>query len=180
MTADTFVQWLLGLRIGHRAHFEAAKHYERLHLSIGIPTVIISALMGTTVLANFEYSSHAGMKLTLAVFSGLMIVLTSLQAFLRHAERSERHRAAAIQYGEVRRELEELLALTATGTMDRTAIDALRKKWDAVDRQAPTIPTRIYLRISKLIRSLEDLENIAASGSPEKPATLAATNQSQS
>ena len=120
MAGDTFLnEWLLGLRIGHRAHFESAKHYERLHLAIGIPTVIISALMGTTVFANFEYSSRPGMKLTLSILSVLMIVFRSLQAFLRHAERSERHRTAAIQLGEVRRELEELMALTATGTQER-------------------------------------------------------------
>ena len=175
MAGDTFREWLLGLRIGHRAHFEAAKHYERLHLTIGVPSVIISALLGTTVFANFEYSSHPGMKLILAVFSVLMIVFSSLQAFFRYAERSERHRTAAIQYGEVRRELEELLALAATGTPDRAAIDTLRKKWDAVDRQAPTIPTRIYVRVSALIHSLEGSEN-ASSGSPEKPAARATTN----
>jgi hypothetical protein len=174
MAADTFLdQWALGLRIGHRAHFEAAKHYERLHLTIGIPTVVISALMGTTVFANFEYSSHPGIKMTLAMLSVLMIVFSSLQAFFRYAERSERYRTAAIQLGEVRRELEELLALTAKGTLDRAAIDTLRKKWDSVDRQAPTIPTRIYVRVSELIRSLQDSENIAIS---EKSAAHAATN----
>jgi hypothetical protein len=177
MVADVFLdQWLLGLRIGHRAHFEAAKHYERRHLTIGIPTVVISALMGTTVFANFEYSSHPAMKLTLAVLSVLMIVFSSLQAFLRYAERSERHRTAAIQLGEVRRELEELVALAATGTQDKSAIDTLRKKWDAVDRQAPTIPTRIYNRVSALIASLQDQQSAAASGLPEKPRTHTATN----
>ena len=174
MAADTFLdQWALGLRIGHRAHFEAAKHYERLHLTIGIPSVIISALMGTTVFANFEYSSHPGIKMTLAMLSVLMIVFSSLQAFFRYAERSERHRTAAIQLGEVRRELEELLALTAKGMLEKDTIDILREKWDAVDRQAPTIPTRIYLRVSELIRSSQVSENVATS---EKSTAHATTN----
>jgi len=177
MVADNFIdQWALGLRIGHRAHFEAAKHYERLHLTIGIPTVIISALMGTTVFANFEYSSHHGLKLVLAVLSVLMIVFSSLQAFLRYAERSERHRTAAIQLGEVRRELEELLALTPNGRLDKATIDMLRKKWDAVDRQAPTIPTRIYVRVSELVYSLRDSETAATAHSLERSAPPVATN----
>ena len=75
-------QWRRGMRISHRAHFEAAKYYERLHLTIGIPTVIISALLGTTVFANLQYSDVNWVKFLLAVLSVTMIALSSLQTFL--------------------------------------------------------------------------------------------------
>src|SRR2546423_8956710 len=148
-------QWRLGFRIGHRAHYEAAKYYQRLHLSIGIPTVIISALLGTTVFANLQYSNVAWVGIMLAVLSVTMIVLSSLQAFLRYSERSERHRTAAVQYGELRRELEQLIVFSAKNPINEATIEDLRKKWDSVDRQAPTIPTAIYNAIEKQVRAAE-------------------------
>jgi GH18 family chitinase len=40
-----FEDWNRGLRIGRRAQFETAKYYERLHLIIGIPAVVIKVLI---------------------------------------------------------------------------------------------------------------------------------------
>lgn len=151
------------MRISHRAHFEAAKYYERLHLTIGIPTVIISALLGTTVFANLQYSDVNWVKFLLAVLSVTMIALSSLQTFLKYSERSERHRTAAVQLGEVRRELEELLAFSAETPIDKAVVDVLRKKWNSVDRQAPTIPTNIYVRVELFVKH-EEIE----AGAPDK------------
>ena len=157
MNPDKLIdQWRRGFRIGHRAHYEAAKYYQRVHLFLAIPAVIISALLGTTVFANLQYSDVGWVKFVLAVLSVTMIVLSSLQAFLRYAERSERHRTAAVQYGELRRELEQLLVFNAKSPNEATVED-LRKKWNAVDRQAPTIPTTIYKDTEKLIGEFEKL-----------------------
>jgi uncharacterized membrane protein len=152
-------QWMSGLRISHRAHFEAAKYYERLHLRIGIPTVIISALLGTTVFANFQHSDNEWIKALLSVLSVAMIALSSLQTFLKYSERSERHRTAAVQLGEVRRELEELLAFNPQKEIDKTIVDVLRKKWDSVDRQAPTIPTKIYVEVESFVVAAKSRNN---------------------
>jgi hypothetical protein len=157
-------QWMRGLRISHRAHFEAAKYYERLHLTIGIPTVVISTLLGTTVFANLQYSDSDVVKSLLAILSVTMIALSSLQTFLRYSERSERHRTAAVQLGEVRRELEELLAFSPPKEIDKATIDVLRRRWDSVDRQAPTIPTRIYTEVEVLVM---------AAGTPSRSSSTA-------
>ncbi len=79
-------QWRLGLRISHRAHHEAAKYYQRLHLIFGVPTVVISALLSTTVFATLEHSSVTSIKYILSILSVVMVVMSSLQAFLRYAE----------------------------------------------------------------------------------------------
>lgn len=146
-------EWRRGLRISHRAHYEAAKHYEHLHWGLSLPAIVISASLGTTVFAGLQNSNLSGMKTVVAILSILTVALTSLQGALRLAERSERHKSAGAQIGEVRRALEEQLVL---GHLDEETLTDLRKKWDAADRQAPTIPSRIYKSTAKLIEKLGD------------------------
>ena len=41
MTPELLVdQWRRGLRIAHRAHYEAAKYYYRMHLVLSLPALI--------------------------------------------------------------------------------------------------------------------------------------------
>lgn len=148
-------QWRLGLRISHRAHFEAAKYYRGLHLIIAVPALVISTLFGTTAFANLRYSNVEWVKLLLAVLSVLMIILTSLQPFFRFSERSEQHRTAAVQIGEVRRELEQMLHFQNTMPITAAIAEAIRNMWNAIDRQAPLISNRIYNRAQAKITAEE-------------------------
>lgn len=150
---DLIDEWRRGLRISHRAHYEAAKHYEHMHWLLSLPAVFVSALLGTTVFASLQNSDVAWMKVAMAILSVATVGLSSLQAALRFAERSERHKAAAVQLGEVRRALEQQLVFMHR---DEPAFEELRKKWDAADRQAPTIPSRIYNEAAKVVGKLGD------------------------
>ncbi len=143
-------QWQRGLNISHRAHYEAAKYYERLHFLLGIPTVVMSAVLGTTVFTSLQHSDIEWIKSLMAVLSVSMVALTSLQTFFKYSERAERHKTAAVQIGEVRRELEQKLQFEK---IDEDFVKAIRGKWDSADRQSPTIPTHIYERIEAFIRN---------------------------
>jgi hypothetical protein len=145
--------WRRGLRISVRAHYESAKYFERLHLMLSLPAVAVSALLGSAVFASLQHSTVAWIKTTMAVLSVVTIGLSSLQASLRFGERAERHKAAANQLGEVRRALEQQFVFMHR---DEPATEALRKKWDAADRQAPTIRSRIYNNTAELIHKLGD------------------------
>jgi hypothetical protein len=154
MTPEMLVdQWRRGLRIGHRAHYEAAKFYYRMHLVLSLPAVLVAALLSTSVFAQLQDSSVVWVRVAMAILSVLTVVLSSLQAALRFAERSERHKTAAVQLGEVRRELEQQLVFEHR---DEAVIERLRKKWDAADRQAPTIPSKIYDRVAAMVTELGD------------------------
>lgn len=166
MTPDVLIdQWRRGLRIAHSAHYDAAKFYYGMHLVLSLPSIVISALLSTTIFMELQKSGDPWMKGAMAVLSVVAVVLSSLQAALRLAERSERHKTAAVQLGEVRRELEQLLVFEHR---DEATIDKLRKRWDSADRQAPTVPTRIYGRAAARILSLGDvpkaLKTVAAPG----------------
>ena len=134
-------QWRRGLRIAHAAHYESAKFYHRMHLVLSLPAVLISALLSTSVFISLQDSSNGQIKILMATFSVMAVVLSSLQAAMRFSERSERHKTAAVQLGEIRRELEQQLVFVH---LDEAVLERLRKKWDAADRQAPTVPSWIY------------------------------------
>jgi chromate transport protein ChrA len=89
---DLLDEWRRGLRISVRAHYEAAKHFERLHLMLSLPAVLVSALLGSAVFASFQHSDVSWIKTMMAILSVATIGLSSLQAALRFAERAERHK----------------------------------------------------------------------------------------
>lgn len=148
-------QWRRGLRISVRAHYEAAKFYQRLHWWLSIPAIIISAALGTSVMVSIQHSAIGWIKTVMAILSVATVVLSSLLASLKFAERSERHKAATAQLTEVRRALEENLVFNH---LDEATIGALRQKWDDADRQAPTIPSRIYDQVASFVGRLEKEE----------------------
>lgn len=145
---ETFEQWQRGLRIFHRAHSRAATSFERKNIALGLPTVILTAIAGTTVFATIESSPETWVKVLTGAMSLAAAVLAALQTFLRYAELSERHKAAAQKYGMLRRELEEALAQAATVTpptpLPADFTKSFRERWDALDSQVPNLPQWIY------------------------------------
>jgi SMODS and SLOG-associating 2TM effector domain family 4 len=156
-------QWRRALRISVRAHYEAAKSYQRLHWWLSIPAIIISAALGTSVMVSLQHSAVGWIKTVMAVLSVATVVLSSLLASLKFAERAERHKAATAQLTEVRHALEEDIVFNR---LDQATISALRKKWDDAERQAPTIPSRIYDRVASLVGRLEKEEATDSSLTP--------------
>ncbi|WP_152555842.1 SLATT domain-containing protein [Ferriphaselus sp. R-1] len=153
MTPEMLIdQWRRGLRISHAAHNEAAKYYQYMNMGLNIPGVVFSTLLSTALFTDFLG------KPQLAALSVLTVVVTSLQSALRLSERSERHKSAAVQMGEVRREFEQQIVFEHR---DEAVIERLRKKWDAADRQAPSIPSRIYQREAKKVRDSEAARSAA-------------------
>jgi hypothetical protein len=152
-------QWQVGLRISHRAHYEASKYYERLHFLLGVPTVVMSAILGTTVFTSLQYEDIEWIKFVMAVLSVAMVALTSLQTFFKYSERAERHKTAAVLVGEVRREFEQKLQFSR---FDEALVKLIREKWDAADRQSPTIPSHIYVHTEKLVREAVDQQSASA------------------
>ena len=144
----TLDEWHDGLRIFHRAHSRAAVSYERKNIALGLPTVVLTAVAGTTVFTTISSSPDTWVKVLTGVMSLTAAVLAALQTFLRYSELAERHKGAAQSYGMLRRELEEMLAQsTSTDPPAPPPADfmkSFRERWDGVDRESPNLPQRIY------------------------------------
>jgi hypothetical protein len=116
---------------------------KRNHYRIGIPTVVLSAIVGTTVFATLEKDVHIGVRVVVAGISLTVAILAALQTFLRFGERAELHRIASAKYESLSNEIRLLMSVPPLDV--EKAKDALKRVGDllaespelaAVDRRA--------------------------------------------
>ena len=138
-TPELLKQWLVGIRIAHIQQFLASNHSEKMHRRLGVPTVVLSTIVGTSVFASLDGNPQAWLKIAVGLLSVASAVLAALQTFMGYAEKGNEYKAAAIRYGKLRRELEQYIS---TRTGDSNADDAFlkdyRARWDETDSTAPT------------------------------------------
>ena len=78
-----------------RAHYLAAKHHSARHKYLGVPVVITTAIVGTTIFVSLSENPSIAWKITTGLLSITAAILAALQTFFKHAERSEKHKIAA-------------------------------------------------------------------------------------
>jgi hypothetical protein len=136
-------QWLHGLSLLHREHFAAAKACEQKNIYLGIPVIVLSAIVGSAVFASIQSASTTNTKIIVGTLSIAAAIFSGLQTFLKFSERAERHKITATKYGMLRRELEQAIALASDGVPEKVFLDALRVRWDSLDEESPTLPARV-------------------------------------
>jgi hypothetical protein len=143
-------KWRNGIKIAHNSHIRAATYYTQRGRMLGIPVVILTTIIGTAVFTSIAASNTN--SVALQVLAGLLsmaaAVLSSLHTFLNYGELAERHRNVAVKYGNLRREIEQLLCfMDAQTDLDATMKD-IRTRWDAIDLEAPDIPQKIHDKVT--------------------------------
>ena len=110
-TEELLQDWYRRARENQFAHYEAIKPLSSGNYKLGIPVAILSGLVGTSIFATLETDqADISLRIVFGIISILAAVLASLQTFLRLSERAEKHRAVAVRYGALRRELETAIA----------------------------------------------------------------------
>ncbi|MEO1390603.1 MAG: SLATT domain-containing protein [Cyanobacteria bacterium J06634_6] len=142
--------WYRRLRNSQFAHYESAKSFARIHYWLGIPSVLLSTLIGTSIFATLGESVETNLRLAAGLVSVLAAGLTSLQTFLKLSEKSEKHRSAAARYGSLRREIEELLSLQS---LNESSAASLREAIDRLAEESPSIPNRDWSKAQKKLAS---------------------------
>src|SRR5205809_957402 len=109
------------------AHYASADRFRLLNYIVGVPAVICSSIVGTTLFAGLEKDSPR--TWLVASTSILAAVLGALQTFLRFAERATLHATAADWYSAIRRDIEEIIHLPVEmrGT-PKDCLDEIRKE----------------------------------------------------
>ena len=143
--------WYQRVAVTQRAHYLSADHFGARKYWLGIPAVVLSTLVGTSVFATVQKQPDLWLQISVGLASVLAALLTSLQTFLGYSERAEKHRIAGAKYGALGRELEQLRALEVSPTAD--AMNEVRKRLDDLAVESPNNPLRIYARAGS--KSLE-------------------------
>lgn len=90
------------------AHYKAAVRFGRRHVLLGVPVVVLIAIVGTAVFATLKELPETWIQTTIGLVSILAAALASLQTFFNYSSRAAKHRTAAANYGSVQREIEEV------------------------------------------------------------------------
>ncbi|MBA2594837.1 MAG: SLATT domain-containing protein [Pseudomonadota bacterium] len=130
------------------AHYKLASDLRRKNLMLGVPVVIFSSCVGTSLFASLadpEAGIAPAFKITIGSISVAAAILAALQTFLRFGERAEKHVVAADWYAAVRRDIEQVLALSPKdrGT-PRSCFDRIRKQMSKVGQHSPEIGDRLW------------------------------------
>ena len=133
--------WYERIKVTQLAHYGSAEHYGKRKFHLGVPAVILSALVGTTVFATLQKQPELWLQITVGLASVAAALLTSLQTFLGYSEKAEKHRIAGAKYGALGRELEQL---RAEGITDSEILSNVRAKLDNLAEESPNNPKSIY------------------------------------
>ena len=150
-TEELLQDWYRRAREAQFALYEAAKPLSRANYNLGIPVALLSAFVGTSIFATLQKDqADTRLRILIGIISVLAAVLASLQTFLRLSERAEKHRAAAVRYGALRRELEA--AIAKGGPYEDKLVAGVREKLDSISSDSPEIPARVWTKVEKLLK----------------------------
>jgi hypothetical protein len=133
-----------------RAQFLASKRTQRMHNWIGIPVVVLSAIVGTSIFATISSSPTLGWVITVGLISVLATTLAALQTFFGFGTRAQQHKVAGAKYSSIMRALDLLeLRLRVGGISPEDALAQLidiSGRLDETDQESPDVPDRTYNR----------------------------------
>ncbi len=146
-------EWLYRIRRIQQAHYEAATHFVRLNYWLGVPAIVLSATVGTSVFATLQRDTDVKIKIAVGIASVAAAILMALQTFLHYAERAEKHRTVGVRYGAMRREIEKKLAFPPLRKDLATYIESVQIQWDKCNEDCPTVPKSIWHRTKAEIKA---------------------------
>jgi hypothetical protein len=155
--------WLLHAHKCRDRHDLASRRNDTYRYWLGVPAIILAALVGTSVFVSLESTPNNNIKIVLGLASISSAVLASLQTFFDFGSHAESHRTAGVKYKAVIRELEQVLTqpLDQLPPEKDTLFNDLRERLDDMEAKAPVVPEGIYRQIEKRYASIVFSERVA-------------------
>jgi len=149
---DLLNKWRMRALESQASHYESAKVLKNGNYWLGIPVIIFSTFIGTSIFSTLESSVEIKVRTIIGIVSFLTALLASLQTFLRLAERAERHRSIASKYGAICREIEQVLTyLDSDDDLNEKLVSDIRKELDNISEEAPEVTRRIRKRALEIV-----------------------------
>jgi hypothetical protein len=138
---DLLLTWQNRCDMVQAGHYRAASEFQRWHSILGVPVVVLTTVVGSSIFASMDKDAVATwIKLLTGFLSILAAGMSAAQTFLRFGERGEKHRQAGVAYSALKREIEQMIAYPDSDV--KACVDDIRKRWDTLNSDCPTIPLR--------------------------------------
>ncbi|MEU1208872.1 SLATT domain-containing protein [Nocardia sp. NPDC005825] len=136
-----------------RAQQLAANRAGSLHNAIGIPLVVLSAVVGASILSTRGQDAGDRVVLVAGLVSMLATVLAALQTFLGSADKQKQHGIAAAAFNSTKREFDVLsLHIRLVVPDPDEALQQLRiliEKFSSLLEDCPSVTDRFYDRAKR-------------------------------
>lgn len=155
---DVVLAWIRRAREAQLQHYEMANIFSRRDKWLGIPVIVVTAIIGTSAFLSVVYESlSAYAKVSVGILSIAAAILSSLQTFFKFSEQSEKHRLSAAKYGSTRRKLEVIYSQNKL-EMEGNYMNALREELDNLANVSPYVPVKIFRKIQNNILYADKLD----------------------
>jgi hypothetical protein len=135
--------WLIHAHKARDRHDLAARTYARGQYALGIPALIASTIVGTSVFSSL--SNNETPALWVGLLSITAAALGAVQTFLDFGGRTDKHRLAAVKYKSVIRCLESMSVRLAEGhAPGKDDIEKIETMLDTLEEAAPVVMPKIY------------------------------------
>jgi len=137
-------------RFAGTAHHMAAERASRKNIWIGVPVVIFSSIVATSIFGSI---SEAPPSTTWQIITGFVAltaaVLSALQTFFRFAEQSQMHLAAATNFLAMRRKLDVFLVRHSDSDESShekalQELEPMLEELESIGRTAPVVSNTLY------------------------------------
>jgi hypothetical protein len=135
------------------AHYRVASQLRVRHRVLGLPVVIFTTAVGTSIFATLNESSfEAGLwpRIIVGTIAIAAAVLAGIQTFFGFAQRADQHVIAADWYAAIRRGIEQIQATPRETRGDaREVLTGVRKEMNQVGSQFPEIGQRVWAQTAR-------------------------------
>ena len=157
--------WQRRAAAAKECHYRSATALRRAHAFLGVPVVVLTAVVGTSVFATLSKAEvSTSVRVAVGAVSLGAAVLAGLQTFFRFGERAERHVIAADWYAALYRETSQVRAMPPSlRGAPKECLDRLRKEMSKIGQQAPDIPENLWQTVARR-HQVTDVLNLRAAG----------------
>ncbi|MEE9926055.1 MAG: SLATT domain-containing protein [Brucella anthropi] len=128
-----------------KAHFNASDRWNQFNYWFGIPSVVISGLVGTALVKDHVMWASAG--------SAAVTVLTALVTFLKPAEKATLHKTSGDQYLTLRNDSRVFREITLMRNAEEAAalegLEGLTKRRNELNQASPLFANRDFKKAKK-------------------------------
>ncbi len=141
-------EWEVRLNGAQAGHYMSCEKYQRLNNVLGIPLVILSSFVSAFL---FFDNVNFFISLFLKISGVIVVILASLQTFIRPSEKAEMHRVKASKYGSLKRKVEVAVKQSLNTDESLDLITQLISEWNIIAEDAPVTSHNIRKKIQDII-----------------------------
>lgn len=145
---DKAIEYQRYVRKRDKAHYQTALRLRARERTLGIPVVILTAVVGTAIFATLQTTTSLVWEIVTGLLSVTAAVLASLQTFFNFSAEAARHEAVAARYGQLWRKFDSFILRhqSQASTRDQ-CLDAFQEiitDMDELEADTPRIANKIW------------------------------------